>query len=90
MSPTCLPAGRFQQKNGTTIEKDEAQRLGMFAKIPVRMLSPVLAGIRAGKHDRLAFPCGMHSGLRDDLSMKTLDHRCGGSTRGPCGLVFPV
>jgi len=27
------------------------------AKVPVRKIPPVLAGIRAGKHQNLAFPC---------------------------------
>lgn len=87
---TCLPAGRVQQKKTAEHRGTTQRSCIVFANIPVRILSPVLAGIRAGKHDRLAFPCNAHSGLRDDLSMKTLDYRCGGSTRQPVGLVFPV
>jgi hypothetical protein len=60
------------------------------AKIPVRTLPPVLAGIRADKAKRPTFPCRLHSGYegplvnaeRGDAAFQvTLAYRCGGSTR---------
>lgn len=57
----------------------------------VRGIPPALAGIRAVKHSRLAFPCE-RTVAREATCHETvtLDDRCGGSTRQPCGLVFPV
>jgi hypothetical protein len=43
------------------------QRQFVFAKRPVRTLSPVLAGIRASKSNPLTFPCGLHSGVERGL-----------------------
>jgi len=62
------------------------------AKVPVRKIPPVLAGIRAGKHQNLTFPCDWRAQWLLRLLAPYCEiwgaftYRCGGSTR----LVFPV
>ena len=55
--------------NGDTSGGTPIQTSPTHHESPVRVLPPVLAGIRACKQSRFTFPCALHSGIKRPVAM---------------------
>lgn len=59
--PDCTER-RDRKINTSDTDAEPHSNINALAKFAATALSPVLAGIRADKPDRPAFPCKQHSG----------------------------